>query len=180
MTKTTHRQNLGDVVELLTENSTSQLRPLGVFGLCLVLLGVSLRFPAMGLAQVTLDEILLKPTEVAPACKLIEARKPARKEAQIFYEHTVYSSILPVVFRKADQAFQCGKDKGVVYYFEYPDVTAREKAEEFARTSLWDATAHATPQRPEQIFNWDRFLIVVSFKWCRLNHCRRTCYGRCW
>jgi hypothetical protein len=112
---------------------------------------------------VTIDQVLLTPAEVA-ACKITEKGRPARREAEVFYDHGVYGTLLPLVINRRGQGFECGRDKGMVYYFEYSDVPQREKAELAARETLWKGDTQATPKRPELIFNWDRFLIVMSFK----------------
>jgi hypothetical protein len=114
--------------------------------------------------SVMLDRILLTAEEVAPACKMTQDRHPVRSEAQVFYEHGINSMRLPLVFSKADQGFVCGRDKGVVYYIQYVDPDGRKNAELAARTSLWKGDTQATSRNPEQIFGWDKFLIIVSFK----------------
>jgi len=54
--------------------------------------------------------------------------------------------------------------KGTLYSFEYTSTAQRENAEVFARTTLWGTDAKASPAHPEQIFHWDRYLMVLSFK----------------
>src|SRR4051812_46551656 len=100
----------------------------------------------------SLDQIILTPVELSSACQLIDARKPARSDAQVFYEHTVNSSLLPLFFKKMDQGIQCGRDKGVVYYYQYNDAAGREQVELAARGRLWGSDTQATEKHPEQIF----------------------------
>ncbi len=120
--------------------------------------------PGVPLGPITLEMLPLTAQEAAPTCKIIEQKRPARSEAQVFYEHGIYSTLLPLVFKKTDQAFQCGRDKGMVYYFEYNEIAGREKAELGTRAALWEGDTQATAKRPEHIFGWDRFMIVMSFK----------------
>lgn len=115
------------------------------------------------LTPATLETLPLTTAEAQP-CKIIDQKRPARSEAQVFYEHGIYSTLMPVLFRKTDQGFECGRDKGMVYYFEYNDAAGRKQAELGTRAILWKEDNEASPKRPEQIFGWDRFMIVMSFK----------------
>ena len=128
------------------------------------LLIIPLGFLSQGSFAVGIDELMLSPTETAARCQVIGGAHPVRNDAQVFYDHGVYSEMLPLMLNKRWESFQCGKEKGTLYFFEYATTAQRENAEMFARTTLWGGDAKASPAHPEQIFHWDRFLMVLSFK----------------
>jgi len=117
-----------------------------------------------GQANLNVDNLLLTPDEVKPSCEMITGEHPVRKETQTFYEQGINSELLPLVLNKRLQSFRCGKQKGTLYYFEYTDIPEREKAEVYARTTLWGGGKAPTPKYPDQIFHSDRFLMILSFK----------------
>jgi hypothetical protein len=132
-------------------------------------MGVALFFLSVGfLPQRSvasgIDDLLLTPSELAPSCQIISGTHPARNNAQVFYDHGVYSDLLPLMLNKRLESFQCGKEKGTLYVFEYTSTPQRESAEVFARTTLWGSDSKANPPHAEQIFHWDRFMMVLSFK----------------
>ena len=98
------------------------------------------------------------------SCQIITGTHPTRNNSQVFYDHGVYDDLLPLLMNKRVESFRCGNEKGTLYFFEYNNTAQREKAEVFARTTLWGSDTKATPAHPEQIFHWDRFLMVLSFK----------------
>jgi epoxyqueuosine reductase len=115
-------------------------------------------------ADVDIDKVLLTAPELPAACQMIEGSHPVRSEDQVFYDHGVHSDMLPLVLSTRNQSFRCNGDKGTLYYFEYADNGAREKAEHAARLTFWGTANKPTERRPEQVFHWTRFLMILSFK----------------
>jgi hypothetical protein len=84
-------------------------------------------------------------------------------QVEILYERfDIYQQLLPPLVAKKAQSFQCGNQKGTLYYFEFANVASREEAEKFIRPLLW-GTDRPTKQHPEQVEHGDALAIVVSF-----------------
>src|SRR4051812_11957707 len=126
--------------------------------LCLVCM---LLFPSSVSGSEKLDAATLK---VPPAdCAAVNGTYPVDGQVGILYERfDIYQQLLPPLVAKKAQSFQCGNQKGTLYYFEFANVASREEAEKLIRPLLW-GTDWPTKQHPEQMEHGDALSVVVSF-----------------
>lgn len=111
-----------------------------------------------------LDAAMLKPSEVPKECKAIDGRYPSDLQTTILYErYDIYKGTLPPLLGKQAQSFQCGPQKGSIFYFEYSGATERQTAENFVRHLLWGED-HPNAGHPEQIEHAENLLLVISFE----------------
>jgi hypothetical protein len=111
-----------------------------------------------------LDAAMLKPSEIPKECKAIDGKYPADLQTAILYDrYDIYKGTLPSLSGKQSQSFQCGRQKGTVFYLEYPNTADRQKAETFVRPLLWGED-HPTADHPEQIEHVESILLVISFE----------------
>jgi hypothetical protein len=110
-----------------------------------------------------LDAAMLKPSEIPKECKAIDGKYPSDLQTKILYErYDIYKGTLPPLIEKQAQSFQCGLQKGTIFYFEYSSAVERQKAENFVRPLLWGED-HPTADHPEQIEHAENLLLVISF-----------------
>ena len=128
----------------------------------LSLCAIALPFCASGTDK--LDAAMLKGSEIPKDCKVIDGRYATDLQTQILDKrYDLYKSMLPPLAGKQAQSFECGKQKGTIFYFEYSSQADRAQAEEGIRHLLW-GDDHATPEHPEQIEPVENVVLVFSFE----------------
>lgn len=111
-----------------------------------------------------LDAAMLKPLEIPKECKTIDGKYPTDLQTTILYErYDIYKGTLPPLLGRQAQSFQCGLQRGTIFYFEYSSAAERQKAENFVRRLLWGED-HPNADHPEQIEHADNLLLVISFE----------------
>lgn len=111
-----------------------------------------------------LDAAMLKPSEIPKECKAIDGKYPTDLQTTILYErYDIYKGTLPPLSGKQTQSFQCGSQKGTIFYFEYSNAAERQTAENFVRPLLWGED-HPSADHPEQIEHAENLLLVISFE----------------
>ena len=120
--------------------------------------------PSWVLGSDKLDAAMLKPLEIPKECKAIDGKYPTDLQTKILYErYDIYKGILPPLSGKQVQSFQCGRQKGTIFYFEYSSAAERQTAENFVRHLLWGED-HPNADHPEQIEHAENLLLVISFE----------------
>src|SRR5579864_3130132 len=111
-----------------------------------------------------LDAMVLKSSDIPKECKAIDGKYPTDLQTTILYErYDIYKGTLPLLSEKRFQSFQCGPQKGTIFYFEYLSAAERQTAENFIRHLLWGED-HPNVDHPEQIEHAENLLLVISFE----------------
>jgi hypothetical protein len=110
-----------------------------------------------------LDAVMLKGSEIPKECKAIDGKYPTDFQTAILYDrYDMYKGTLPPLSGKQASSFQCGRQKGTIFYFEYSNAADREHAENFIRHLLW-GEERANADHPEQVEHAENLLLVISF-----------------
>jgi len=119
-----------------------------------------------GSASVKLDDLKLSPDDLPGDCTSIDGVFPVDIQTRILYPQPRGAiPFLPPVIQKAAQSFDCGGEKGTLYFFEFSDAKTRQDAEDdMIRPTLWGEDMKPTPMHPEQVVHFQNFVIIISFR----------------
>jgi hypothetical protein len=138
-----------------------KMRRKAAIAICLL---CTVALPPCILGTDKLDAAMLKRPEIPKECSAIDGNYPIDLQTTILYErYDTYKQLLPPLSGRQAQSFQCGPQKGTIYYFEYANAADRERAERVIRRLLWGED-HPTAEHPEQIEHAENLLLVISFK----------------
>lgn len=112
-----------------------------------------------------IKDIQIQPAEVAPHCRAVKGTHAVSVQAEIQYQMTMSGSAASVIYgepeAKSYQSFQCGRDKGTIYYYQFESAEAIEKIRKPIAAVLWGEEG-PTEAHPEQLLVLDNILVVVS------------------
>jgi Tfp pilus assembly protein PilF len=128
-----------------------------------VLLSITIPAPGARAAGEGNASVVLNRDEVPVECKVVDGIFATDLQTQILYDYSAYEGLLPVPRRKEHQSFECGGQRGTLFWFAYPSEEERRKVAAFARGVLWGED-HPTPMHPELVLDGGPLLVVVSFR----------------
>lgn len=80
-----------------------------------------------------LDPYLLHPADRPSGCLQVPGFFPLDNKIGLFYDYKTYQTAVPPVIDRHAQSFECGTQKGTLYFFLYRQSGEAEIAERFAR-----------------------------------------------
>jgi len=109
------------------------------------------------LAAPNLQNVLIPDASLPSDCRRSANLYPLNDRVTKIWNYRTYAMVLPPYKRKEARSFDCGGQKGTLYYFEYATAEQREKAVLFARPVL---TKGADAPQVEE---WEKGFLIVSF-----------------
>jgi hypothetical protein len=120
-------------------------------------LALSVLFVASPAQSRELGRYLIQPEDLPAACQRIGGFYPINEKIPIFYDSKVYRTVIPSPVDRHAQSFDCGGQKGTIYFLQYPTQSDQEQALLFARPVL----TRSTPA--PLLVEWRGGFAVVSF-----------------
>jgi hypothetical protein len=128
-----------------------------------VLLSVAIAAPGARAAGEGNASVVLNRDELPAECKVVDGVFATDLQTEILYDYGAYERLLPTPRRKEHQSFDCGGQRGTLFWFAYASEEERRKVAAFARGVLWGED-HPTPMHPELVLDGGPLLVVVSFR----------------
>jgi len=111
-----------------------------------------------------LSEIVLPGDALPEKCAFDQSAHAISLQAAAQYSEDYPSQVAGAkLIAKQAQPIRCGKDAGVIYYYEYKTAEEADKALSFLRTFIWGED-HPTSMHPELINQWGNIVVVTSFR----------------
>jgi tetratricopeptide (TPR) repeat protein len=131
----------------------------------MALLASSVRLAAAAAdAPHTLSEIVLPGDALPENCAFDKGAHAISMQAEAQYSEDYPNQVTGAkLTAKQAQAMRCGKDAGVIYYYEYKSAEDADLALSFLRTFIWGED-HPTSMHPELINQWGNIVVVTSFR----------------
>lgn len=104
-----------------------------------------------------LERYLIGPADLPADCQRLQGLFPLNDKVSKFYEGKAYRSVVPAPSDRHAQSFDCGGQKGTIYFYQYPTVNDQEQALLFARPIL------TQPAAAPSIVEWRGGFGVLSF-----------------
>lgn len=108
----------------------------------------------------TLAGALIPAGSIPSGCHAISGLFPVGAHTAQLWEYDSYAMVMPPYKKKKAQSFQCGADKGTLYFFDYASASHKDRALLFAAPVL----AKENGGHPLPVHEWSTGFVVVSFK----------------
>src|SRR5262245_38877112 len=104
-----------------------------------------------------LDRYLMGPADLPPGCQRLSELFPLNDKVSKFYEGKAYRSVVPAPVDRHAQSFDCGGQKGTLYFYQYQTLSDKEQALLFARPVLTQSAGAPL------VVDWKNGFAVLSF-----------------